>query len=60
MKGTDSKFWNDGYLKYYRDANEMRITIHVNNLGMEGNKNKMVLIIGYIGIKHCAEIRKPD
>ena len=51
MKGTDGKFRNNGYLKYYRDANGMRITICVNSLGMEDNKNKMVSIIGYIGIK---------
>ena len=29
----------------------MRITISVNNLGMEGTKNRMISIIGYIGIK---------
>jgi len=42
---------NYGQLKYYCDADGVKITISVNNLRMGRNNSQIVLIVGYIGPK---------
>ena len=59
MKGIDDRFGRRWILKYYCDVDGVKITISVNDLGMEGNENEMVPIIDHIGAKALCINPKP-
>ena len=38
-------------IQCYHDVDGVKITVSINNLGMEGNKNEIVPIIDHIGTR---------
>jgi len=54
VEETDGIFPKRCIIKYYRDVHGVEITISINYLGTEGNKSKIVLVMGYIGTKAFA------
>ena len=51
MQGADNRFGKRWVIQYYHVVDGVKITVSVNDLGMEGNKNEIVPIIDHIGTR---------